>query len=154
MRKLLGLAILLAIAPGLVSAAPSATATKVTATVAPAASMMGGAGGATHTITVNVVYDFSLTNSCSTTVTSGCVKQFNVYNTTGGSKALIFSIPAPVGVVASQTVTGTSPTVSLPAGVTTLSVMAATPDPVESAPVNVTISVQPNAPTSCNVVVN
>ncbi|HZP34173.1 MAG TPA: hypothetical protein VFB23_12510 [Candidatus Acidoferrales bacterium] len=110
--------------------------------------------GSSHTITVAVVYDFSQTNACSSTVTSGCIKQFNVYNTTGGAKTLIFSIAAPSGAAASTTVTGTSPTMSLPVGTTSLAVTAATPDPIESAPATGTVSVAPNAPTSCTVTLN
>jgi hypothetical protein len=37
-----------------------------------------------HTVTVTLNYDFSVDNACSTTVTTGCIQQFNIYDTTGG----------------------------------------------------------------------
>jgi hypothetical protein len=35
-----------------------------------------------HTLTLN--YDFSVDNACSSSVTTGCLQQFNIYDITGG----------------------------------------------------------------------
>ena len=42
------------------------------------------AGPSQHTVSVTLNYDFTVDNGCSTTVTNGCVKQFNIYDITGG----------------------------------------------------------------------
>jgi hypothetical protein len=40
--------------------------------------------GSQHTVSVTLNYDFSVDNACSASVTTGCVKQFNIYDITGG----------------------------------------------------------------------
>lgn len=110
--------------------------------------------GSTHTLTVGVTYDFSIVNGCAIGATTGCVKQFNVYNTTGGGKVLIFSIAAPVGATTAQTVTATSPSVTLAPGTLSVSITAATPDLIESTSVTVTATVPLPGPTNCTVTVN
>jgi hypothetical protein len=37
-----------------------------------------------YTVTVTLNYDFTVDNGSSTTVTTGCLKQFNIYDITGG----------------------------------------------------------------------
>jgi len=46
------------------------------------------AGPAQHTVTVTLNYDFSADSACSASVTTGCVKQFNIYDITGGGTPL------------------------------------------------------------------
>jgi hypothetical protein len=41
--------------------------------------------GSQHTLAVTLNYDFSVDNACSSSVTTGCVKQFNIYDVTGGA---------------------------------------------------------------------
>src|ERR1051326_9453506 len=62
------------------------------------------AGPAQHTITATLNYDFTADNACSTTVTTGCVKQFNIYDLSGAAQVKLFSIAAPSG--ANSAVTG------------------------------------------------
>jgi hypothetical protein len=50
----------------------------------------GAAGaGSQHTVSVTLNYDFSVDNACSATVTTGCVKQFNIYDITGGGTPVL-----------------------------------------------------------------
>jgi len=45
--------------------------------------------GSQHTVSVTLNYDFSVDNACSASVTTGCVKQFNIYDITGGGTAVV-----------------------------------------------------------------
>jgi hypothetical protein len=45
-------------------------------------------GPSQHTVTVTLNYDFTVDNGCSASVTNGCVKQFNIYDVTGGGTAV------------------------------------------------------------------
>jgi hypothetical protein len=47
-----------------------------------AAVVMAGPGQ--HSVAVTLNYDFSVDNACSSSVTTGCVKQFNIYDISGG----------------------------------------------------------------------
>jgi hypothetical protein len=47
--------------------------------------MTAFAAGSQHTVAATLNYDFSVDNACSSSVTTGCVKQFNVYDITGGA---------------------------------------------------------------------
>jgi hypothetical protein len=42
------------------------------------------AAPAQHTVSVTLNYDFTVDNACSSSVTTACLKQFNIYDTTGG----------------------------------------------------------------------
>ena len=55
------------------------------------AGIAGAAAGAgsQHTVSVTLNYDFSVDNACSASVTTGCVKQFNIYDMTGGSTPVV-----------------------------------------------------------------
>jgi hypothetical protein len=66
--------------------------------------------GSQHTVSVTLNYDFSADNACSSSVTTGCVKQFNIYDITGGGTPIkLFSIAAPSGANSAVTgITGTS----------------------------------------------
>jgi len=103
-----------------------------------AAGMVGAAAGAgpQHTVTVTLNYDFSVDTACSSTVTTGCVNQLNIYDTTGGATPLkMFSIPAPSGANSAVTgITGTSGPVTLKAGVHTFAATAQMADGTESNP--------------------
>jgi len=46
--------------------------------------MAAVAVGSQHTVSVTLNYDFSVDNACSSSATTGCVKQFNIYDITGG----------------------------------------------------------------------
>jgi hypothetical protein len=47
-----------------------------------AARVVAGAASQ-HTVSVTLNYDFSIDNACSAAVTTGCVKQFNIYDLLG-----------------------------------------------------------------------
>jgi hypothetical protein len=110
-----------------------------------------------HTVTVTLNYDFSVDNACSTTVTTGCVKQFNIYDITGGATPVkLFSITAPSGANSAVTgITGTSALISLKAGVHTFAATAQMVDGTESSPnaSTATAPVAPGTPASFSVVV-
>jgi len=124
-----------------------------------AAGVAGIAAGAgsQHTVTVTLNYDFSVDNACSATVTTGCVKQFNIYDTTGGGTPLkLFSVPTPSGANSAVTgITGTSGPVTLKAGVHTFAATAQMADGTESNPngSTATATVLPDSPASFSVVV-
>lgn len=109
----------------------------------------------THTVTVKLNYDFTVDNGCSSTVTSGCLKQFNIYDTTGGGTPVkLFSIPAPSGANTAVTgITGTSPAVTLKSGVHTFAATAQMADGTESSPnaSTATAPVLPGSPVSFSV---
>lgn len=103
----------------------------------------------THTITATLNYDFSVDNACSTTVTTGCLLQFNVYDLTSGTPVKLFSIPAPAGANAPVTgITGTSSAIPLKSGVHLFGVTAQMADGTESDPnaSTATATAKPGAP--------
>jgi hypothetical protein len=108
-----------------------------------------------HTLTVTLNYDFSVDNGCSATVTTGCVKQFNIYDITGGGTPVkLFSITAPTGANTALTgITGTSAMLTLKAGVHTFAATAQMADGTESSPnaSTATATVAPGAPASFSV---
>jgi hypothetical protein len=108
-----------------------------------------------HTLTVTLNYDFSVDNGCSTTVTTGCVKQFNIYDVTGGGTPVkLFTITAPSGANTAMTgITGTSAQLTLKAGVHTFAATAQMADGTESSPnaSTATATVAPGAPASFSV---
>jgi hypothetical protein len=108
-----------------------------------------------HTLTVTLNYDFSVDNGCSSTVTTGCVKQFNIYDITGGATPVkLFSIAAPTGANTAMTgITGTSAQLTLKAGVHTFAATAQMADGTESSPnaSTATATVAPGAPASFSV---
>jgi hypothetical protein len=110
-----------------------------------------------HTVTVTLNYDFSVDTACSATVTTGCVKQFNIYDITGGGTPVrLFSITAPGGANSAVTgITGTSGLVNLKAGVHTFAATAQMADGTESSPngSTATAPVAPGTPASFSVVV-
>lgn len=111
--------------------------------------------GTPKTLTVTLTFDFSQANACTATVVTGCVKQFNFYlSGAGGAKTLLFSVPAPSGAATQQTLTVTSPTVNLSIGNNTILATVATPDPLESTPLTVTVPVPPNPLISCTITPN
>jgi hypothetical protein len=112
------------------------------------------AGPSQHTVTATLSYDFTVDNACSSTVTTGCVKQFNIYDLTGATPVLLFSIPAPPGSTGPVTgITGTSPTLTLKAGSRTFGATAQMADGTESNPnaATATATVRPGAPVSFTV---
>lgn len=109
-----------------------------------------------HTVTAKLNYDFTVDNACSATVTTGCLKQFNVYDLTGGAKTLLFSISAPAGANNAVTgITGTSGTLTMKAGTRTFGATAQMADGTESDPnaSTATAVVKPGAPVSFTVTV-
>jgi hypothetical protein len=111
--------------------------------------------GSQHTVAVTLNYDFSVDNACSTTVTTGCVKQFNIYDITGGGTPVkLFSVPAPSGASSAVTgIAGTSGPVTLKAGVHTFAATAQMADGTESSPngSTATATVAPSSPASFSV---
>jgi hypothetical protein len=53
--------------------------------LAMAAPMLLWAAPSQHTVSVTLNYDFTVDNACSATVTTSCLKQFNIYDITGGA---------------------------------------------------------------------
>jgi len=110
-----------------------------------------------HTVTVTLNYDFSVDNGCSASVTTGCVKQFNIYDITGGgTPQKTFSISAPSGANSAITgITGTSGAVTMKAGVHTFAATAQMADGTESSPnaSTATATVAPGSPVSFSVTV-
>lgn len=102
--------------------------------------LLGGMGvvsaqAATNTVTVSGAYDFSVNNACSATVTSGCLKQFNVYDTTSGTAVLLGSVAAPAGATsATSAVSGSFTIPALKAGPRTFIITAQMADGTESDP--------------------
>jgi len=115
------------------------------------------AGPGQHTLTVTLNYDFSVDNACSSTVTTGCIKQFNIYDITAGAAPLkLFSITAPAGANSAVTgITGTSAPIDLKAGPHTFAATAQMADGAESSPnaSTATATVAPGTPVSFSVVV-
>lgn len=113
--------------------------------------------GSQHTVTVTLNYDFSVDNACSSTMTTGCVKQFNIYDITGGGTPVkLFTIAAPSGANSAVSgITGTSGLVTLKAGVHTFAATAQMADGTESNPngSTATATVLPDSPASFSVVV-
>lgn len=107
-----------------------------------------------HTLTVTFKYDFTVNSACSATVTTGCLKQFNIYDTTAGAKTLIFSISGPLGATGPvPSIAGTSPPFILTAGAHSIAATAAMADGTESAPATATFSIAPDAPVGCTVTI-
>jgi hypothetical protein len=107
-----------------------------------------------HTVTATLNYDFTVDNSCSTTVTTGCVKQFNIYDLTSGSPVKLFSIAAPAGSTGPATgITGTSGLITLKAGLHTFAATAQMADGTESLPNDstATATVKPGSPVNFTV---
>jgi hypothetical protein len=125
------------------------------------AMICGGAAavgaGSQHTVSVTLNYDFSVDNACSASVTTGCVKQFNIYDITGGGTPVkLFLIAAPSGANSAVTgITGTSGPVTLKSGVHTFAATAQMADGTESSPngSTATAGVAPGSPASFSVVV-
>jgi len=114
------------------------------------------AGPSQHTVTATLNYDFTVDNACSATVTTGCLKQFNVYDLTGGTPVLLFSIAAPAGANNPVTgITGTSGLLTLKAGSHTFGATAQMADGTESSPnaSTATAVVKPGIPVSFTVTV-
>ncbi len=111
----------------------------------------------THTVSVTLNYDFSVDNACSASVTTGCVKQFNIYDVTGGGTPVkLFSLAAPSGANSAVTgIAGTSGSVSLKSGVHTFAATAQMADGTESNPngSTATATVAPSSPVSFSVTV-
>ncbi|HEY6127322.1 MAG TPA: hypothetical protein VIW23_03990 [Candidatus Acidoferrum sp.] len=112
------------------------------------------AGPAQHTITATLNYDFTADNACSTTVTTGCVKQFNIYDLSGAAPVKLFSIAAPSGANSAVTgITGTSTALTLKSGSHSFGATAQMADGTESDPnaCTATALVKPGAPVSFTV---
>ena len=102
---------------------------------APGTKPVATSSSANHSITVKFDYDFSRTPACSAKITKKCVKQFIVYDISGGSqnRAKLFSIPVPDGASGQMKgITGTSPQLSFELGQHFLAVVAQWPDSTES----------------------
>jgi hypothetical protein len=104
-----------------------------------------------HTVTATLNYDFTVDNACSSTVTTSCLKQFNIYDLTGATPVKLFSIAAPPGANGPVTgITGTSAPVVLRSGLHTFGATAQLADGTESDPnaSTATATVKPAAPVS------
>lgn len=109
-----------------------------------------------HTITATWSYDFSVDNACSATITTGCVKQFNVYDLTA-TKTLLYSITAPSGANTAMTgLTNTSAPLTLKAGQHIFGLSVVMADGTENDPAGCsnTAGVKPANATGFAVIVN
>ena len=112
------------------------------------------AGPPQHTVTATLNYDFTTDNACTATVTTGCVKQFNIYDLSGATPVKLFSIAAPSGANSAVTgITGTSEPLTLKSGSHTFGATAQMADGTESDPnaCTATALVKPGAPVSFTV---
>jgi hypothetical protein len=111
-------------------------------------------GPSQHTITATLNYDFTTDNACSSTVTTGCVKQFNIYDLSGSAPVKLFSIAAPSGATGPVSgITGTSAALTLKSGSHSFGATAQMADGTESDPnaCTATALVKPGAPVSFTV---
>jgi len=107
-----------------------------------------------HTITATLNYDFTTDNACTATVTTGCVKQFNIYDLSGATPVKLFSIAAPAGANSAVTgIVGSSGPLTLKSGSHTFGATAQMADGTESDPnaCTATALVRPGAPVSFTV---
>ena len=112
------------------------------------------AAPAQHTITATLNYDFTSDNACSATVTTSCLKQFNIYDLSGLTPLKLFSIAAPSGANSAVTgITGTSSPLTLRSGSHSFGATAQMADGTESDPnaCTATALVKPGAPVSFTV---
>lgn len=110
-----------------------------------------------HTVAVALNYDFTTDGACSTTVTKGCLQQFNIYDVTTGTPVKLFSITAPAGANGPVNgITGTSGQLSLTSGVHIFGATAQMADGTESSPngSTATATTLPGSPASFSVTVN
>ena len=90
-----------------------------------------------HTVIATLDYDFKHLHSCSEKETTNCVKQFNIYELTGGPTPMrkLFSFPAPSGEKKlKKKITGISGAVDLMPGVHMFGASAEMADGSESDP--------------------
>jgi hypothetical protein len=112
------------------------------------------AGPAQHTITATLNYDFTSDNACSATVTTDCVKQFNIYDLSGAAPLKLFSVAAPSGANSAVSgITGSSSALALRSGSHSFGATAQMADGTESDPnaCTATALVKPGAPVSFTV---
>lgn len=112
------------------------------------------AGPAQHTITATLNYDFTSDNACTASVTTGCVKQFNIYDLSGAAPVKLFSIATPSGANGAVSgITGSSAALTLRSGSHTFGATAQMSDGTESDPnaCTATALVKPGAPVSFTV---
>lgn len=112
------------------------------------------AGPAQHSITATLSYDFTADNACSATVTTACVKQFNIYDLSGATPVKLFTIAAPAGANSAVSgITASSGSVTLRSGSHTFGATAQMADGTESDPnaCTATALVKPGAPVSFTV---
>jgi hypothetical protein len=105
------------------------------AVLAAALPLVPAARAQQHTVTATLDYDFKKLHSCSEKETSGCIKQFNIYELTGGPTAMrkLFSFPAPTGEKKmKKKITGTSGPLDLLPGVHMFGATAETAEGTES----------------------
>jgi hypothetical protein len=110
-----------------------------------------------HTLSVSLNYDFTTDNACSTTVTKGCLLQFNIYDLTSGTPVKLFSFAAPAGATGPVTgITATSALLPMKSGVHTFGATAQMADGTESSPnaCTATATVSPGSPVTFTITVN
>lgn len=105
----------------------------------------------TNLFTVTGTYDFTVNNACSATVTTNCLKQFNVYDVTGTTRIKLGSVTAPAGAnTATAAVSGSFTIPAIVAGVHSFGISAQMADGTESDPkapgVTFTQTVKPGEP--------
>jgi hypothetical protein len=114
------------------------------------------AAPAQHTISVTLNYDFTVDNACSASVTTACLKQFNIYDVSGSTPVKLFSVAAPSGANSAVTgIAGTSGSIALKSGIHTFAATAQLADGTESSPnaSTATATVAPGSPASFTVTV-
>lgn len=115
------------------------------AVVVSASTLRAQAAGSRHAITVKFVYDFAATPPCSPTITAKCVRQFALYDISGGvtKRIKLTSIPVPPDASRrAARISGTTPLLLFEPGKHLLAVVAQTPQGTESNPNDCTVWVE------------
>ena len=110
-----------------------------------------------HTVSVTLNYDFTTDPACSSTLTKGCVQQFNIYDVTTSTPVKLFSVTAPPGGTGPVNgITGTSGLLTLRSGVHVFGATAQMADGTESNPnaSTATVTTPPGSPANFSVTVN
>jgi hypothetical protein len=86
-----------------------------------------------HVVSVTFDYDFTETGACSSTIFTGCIAQFNVYDVGARKPVKLFSIPAPAGAHSlTKDIVGKSQPLAIGSGRHVLAVSAQTASGEES----------------------
>jgi hypothetical protein len=131
-----GCAVVMAFLGAAVLAAAAGAAALLRQSAVPQGPVSAGPPSAVHSIQVAFNYDFTKTQACSATVTTGCVAHFVVYDISlPGVNHLLFSIAVPPGAAGkTNLIRAQGPKLPFAIGRHKLGVSAVTPENVQSDP--------------------